>query len=453
MSVDQLRIQGQNKHSYQSGAVLYWMNRDMRIRDNWALLHAQEIAHEHKAELIVCYNLDPSFLGGTLRQLDFKIHGLKELKKDFEKKNIAFHILVDSEIECVIDFIQKHKVGEVVTDFAPLTIQRNWLKIIVKKVNVPVSVVDTHNIVPIWEASNKKEFAAYTLRTKINKKLKDFLTKIPKVKKQSQRETPFQKIDFEKLYKDKNLNTEIKPVDWCRAGERAAHKTLKRFIAERAPEYHFKRNDPTEDVQSDLSPYLHYGMISSQTIAIEIKKARIPFDARETFLEELIVRKELADNFCYYEKDYDNPKGFHEFFINEHKRISKVKREYLYSLNEFEEAHTHDELWNACQIQMVQTGKMHGYMRMYWAKMIFAWTKDVKEAMKVAIYLNDKYELDGRDPNGYAGIAWCIGGVHDRPWFTINPVFGKVRYMSRNGMKKKFDVELYISKWLNKSLF
>lgn len=453
MEVDSRRVQIQNRHAYSKGAVLYWMNRDMRLKDNWALLYAQQVALEHDAELVICYNLDPEFLGGTLRQLDFKVQGLRQIHTDAEKSNIAFYTLVDSKIDCVVDFISKNKIGFVVTDFAPLRIQRKWLADIVKKVKIPVAVVDTHNIVPLWETSNKKEFAAYTIRGKINKKLKEFLTDFPKLKKQESRKIPFQDIDFDKVLKTAQTDREVHPVKWCKGGEKAASKMLKAFAAEKLSEYDAKRNDPVSNMQSDLSPYLHYGMISPQRVAYQINKMRMPLSSKESFLEELIIRRELSDNFCYFEPNYDNPKGFHVWFKDEHQKLAKQKRDYLYTLAQLEKAETHDELWNACQMQMLKTGKMHGYLRMYWAKMIYAWTKDVDQAMKFAIYLNDKYELDGRDPNGYAGIAWCIGGVHDRPWFPVNPVFGKLRYMSRNGMNKKFDVKAYISKWLNSSLF
>jgi len=453
MKVDSRRTQLQNKHTYKEGVVLYWMNRDMRIKDNWALLYAQELALENNTELVICYNLDPEFLGGTLRQLDFKIQGLRELHADAEKLGIPFYVLVDSKIDCVIDFIKEKSVGIVVTDFAPLRIQQQWLVQIVKKIKVPVWVVDAHNIVPVWEASAKKEFAAYTIRKKINKKLKEFLTDFPKVKKQTPKIVSFQKINFDTILKTAQTNRTVLPITWCKGGEKHALRTLKNFIENRIDAYATKRNDPIEDVQSNLSPYLHYGMIAPQRVAFQVQKSRIPVSSKEAFLEELIIRRELADNFCFYEKNYDNAKGFHEWFIQQHKILSKIKREYVYTLEQFEKGETHDELWNACQMQLIKTGKMHGYLRMYWAKMIYAWTKNVDEAMKIAIYLNDTYELDGRDPNGYTGIAWCIGGVHDRPWFPTNPVFGKLRYMSRNGMNKKFDVKTYISKWLIGSLF
>jgi hypothetical protein len=181
-------------------------------------------------------------------------------------------------------------------------------------------------------------------------------------------------------------------------------------------------------------------MIAPQRVALEVSKSEMDSESKKDFLEELIIRRELADNFCYYESHYDSPEGFHEYFKKELEQNEKVEREYLYTKKEFEEAQTHDDLWNACQLQMVKTGKMHGYLRMYWAKMIYAWSKNVNEAMKIAIYLNDTYELDGRDPNGYTGIAWCIGGVHDRPWYVTNPVFGNGMNNFRKDCDKNHDI-------------
>jgi deoxyribodipyrimidine photo-lyase len=187
-------------------------------------------------------------------------------------------------------------------------------------------------------------------------------------------------------------------------------------------------------------------MLAPQRAALEARDAKAPMADRDAFLEELIVRRELSDNFCFYNERYDVPDGFPDWAKASHAAHAKDAREYRYGRAEFEYAKTHDALWNAAQRQMVQTGKMHGYLRMYWAKKILEWTKDPAEAMEIAIFLNDHYELDGRDPNGYAGIAWSIGGVHDRAWFD-RPVFGKIRYMNANGAKGKFDVDAYIAKW------
>ena len=177
-----------------------------------------------------------------------------------------------------------------------------------------------------------------------------------------------------------------------------------------------------------------------------IEKSNVSLENKKAFLEELIVRRELSDNFCYFNQNYDSFKGFPDWAkrtLNEHK---KDKREFIHSKVQFENAATHEDLWNAAQRELVKTGKLHGYMRMYWAKKILEWSKSPEEALKIAVYLNDKYELDGRDTNGYAGCAWAIGGVHDRAWGE-RPVFGKIRYMNRKGAARKFDVESYIRKF------
>jgi deoxyribodipyrimidine photo-lyase len=176
---------------------------------------------------------------------------------------------------------------------------------------------------------------------------------------------------------------------------------------------------------------------------LEVSEAHVDKQSRETFLEELVVRRELSDNFCFYNSNYDNFRGFPEWARKTLDIHRGDAREYHYTAEQLECAETHDDLWNAAQTEMVKRGKMHGYMRMYWAKKILEWTESPEMAMEVAVYLNDRYELDGRDPNGYAGIAWSIGGVHDRAW-NERPVFGKIRYMSYNGCKTKFNVKEYL---------
>ncbi|MGE5438608.1 MAG: deoxyribodipyrimidine photolyase, partial [Bacteroidota bacterium] len=235
--------------------------------------------------------------------------------------------------------------------------------------------------------------------------------------------------------------------DWLTPGEGEALRTLNVFIETKAALYTEERNNPNKNVQSNLSPYLHFGQIASQRVALNMGSFVTNPGITEAFLEELIVRKELADNFCCYNENYDSFDGFPEwakYTLNEHRADP---RECIYSLEEFEKAHTHDNLWNAAQIEMVTTGKMHGYLRMYWAKKILEWTTGPEEAMKIAVYLNDKYSLDGRDPNGYTGIAWSIGGVHDRGWGE-RKVYGKIRYMSQYGCRRKFDAKSYINKYL-----
>ncbi len=229
-------------------------------------------------------------------------------------------------------------------------------------------------------------------------------------------------------------------------GEIAAKTLLQEFISNKLKKYNELRNDPANNFQSDLSPYLHFGQISAERIALEVKNSTLVEELKEAFLEELIVRRELADNYCFYISNYDNFNGFHPWAhetLNQHRADA---RPYIYNLEQFELAKTHDKYWNAVQNEMVIYGKMHGYMRMYWAKKILEWTKSPEEAQDFAIYLNDKYELDGRDPNGYTGIAWSIGGVHDRAW-TEKDVFGKIRFMNEGGLKRKFEIDKYANKF------
>lgn len=210
--------------------------------------------------------------------------------------------------------------------------------------------------------------------------------------------------------------------------------------------YDKDRNDPGLDGQSSLSAYLHFGQISAQRVAKEVKKSDSPVKAKKAFLEELIVRRELSDNFCYYNKNYNKFDCLPELAKKTLDIHRHDKKAYVYSLAQLELAETHDEFWNAAQHQLIDTGKMHGYMRMYWGKKIIEWSQSPEEAFQIALYLNDKYELDSRDPNGYAGLAWCFG-LRDRAW-PERKIFGKIRYMNADGLKRKLDMEKYVSKFL-----
>jgi len=442
--IDNSRIFRVNDIEQETGPVVYWMSRDQRVADNWSLLYALESAAESKQSLAVIFNLVPEYLGAALRQYDFMLTGLEQVQSSLGKLNIPFFLLTGRPEMTIPAFIEKNQVQLLVTDFSPLKINRNWINKVAKKIKIPFHEVDSHNIVPCRFVSQIQEFAAYTIRPKINRSLERFLIEYPKPKKQKTPwPSPAPEINWPKLYKKLKINNSVKPVSHIKPGEKAALKTLRKFIEKKLPGYNEHRNDPTDDYQSNLSPYLHFGHISAQRIALEIQKYNGDIQSQESFLEELIVRRELSDNFCFYNGGYDSFNGFPDWAkktLNDHRTDP---RQYIYSADQFESAETHDELWNAAQMEMVKTGKMHGYMRMYWAKKILEWSPTPEKALTNAIYLNDKYQLDGRDPNGYTGIAWSIGGVHDRAWFERD-IFGKIRYMSYNGCKRKFDIQKYI---------
>jgi deoxyribodipyrimidine photo-lyase len=431
------------------GPVLYWMSRDQRVNDNWALLYAQRLALKQKAPLVVLFCLVPCFLEATIRQYGFMLRGLEELEAGLGKKNIPFVLATGTPDEEIPRLAKKLGASCLITDFDPLRIKREWKAGAARKIDVPFYEVDAHNIVPCWTVSPKQEYAAYTFRPKIHRLLPEFLEEFPSLKKH-----PFAlkgkqgTINWKAVRSSLRIDHDVKEADWLKPGEKAAKKNLNIFVIKKLPAYEKQRNDPNADGQSNLSPYLHFGHISAQRAALEVQASHAPGNDKDAFLEELIVRRELSDNFCFYNAHYDTFEGFPSWARESLNRHRKNPRAYVYSLEQFEHAATHDELWNAAQQEMLTRGKMHGYMRMYWAKKILEWSESPERAMETAVYLNDKYELDGRDPNGYAGIAWSIGGVHDRAW-NNRRVFGKIRYMSYNGCKGKFDVNKYIE--LNKA--
>lgn len=444
MNSNRFRLLKENK--YTGGPVIYWISRDQRVNDNWALIYAQELASKYNAQLAVIFCLSPNYLGATIRQYGFMIKGLQQVEKKFNQINMPFSLLTGKpEIE-IPKFIINYKVGVLVADFSPLTINRTWKKSVSKKINIPFYEVDTHNIVPCWIASPKQEYGAYTIRPKINHLLDEYLDEFPPVKKQKLVwNKPFCKNDWDKAIKSLIIDFKVPEVDWIKPGEQSAYKAMEIFFAKKLANYYEDRNDPNKNAQSNLSPYLHFGHISAQRIALYAQRFERHFKSLESFLEELIIRRELSDNFCYYNSNYDSFDGIPNWAKDSLNKHRPDRREYIYTLKQFEEAATHDSLWNAAQMQMVRKGKMHGYMRMYWAKKILEWTKSPEEAFQIVIYLNDKYGLDGHDPNGYTGIAWSLGGVHDRAWGE-RKVFGKIRYMNANGCSRKFNVKNYIKR-------
>ncbi|MCF8267255.1 MAG: deoxyribodipyrimidine photo-lyase [Ignavibacteriales bacterium] len=440
--VDKRRIKIQKDGEIKSGPIVYWMQRDQRAEDNWALIYSAELAVKSGNELIVVFNLVNDFLLAGLRQYYFMIEGLKETEARLRKLKIPFYLLTGSPGENIPEFVRDVGASLIVSDFNPLKNIRKWKKEVIEKTAIPFHSVDAHNIVPCWESSDKLEFGAYTIRPKIQRKLPEFLCEFPGLPVFHGQKLP-DEIKWEYIYESLKVDTSVKKSEYFLPGSEAAEKMFSEFLSAKLAGYEAERNDPNLKGTSDLSPYLHFGQIAAQRVALEVHNNFKSMDSRDSFLEELIIRRELSDNYCFYNKDYDNFNGFHVWAkstLDEHR---KDEREYIYSAEEFERASTHDPLWNAAQREMVVKGKMHGYMRMYWAKKILEWTPSPENAFEIAVFLNDKYQLDGRDPNGYTGIAWSIGGVHDRAW-SERPVYGKIRYMNFNGCKRKFDVEKYI---------
>lgn len=445
MSGSSNRVRALNDAPVGAGPVVYWMQRDQRAEYNWALHYAQEQALARGVQLVVVFNLVADYGGASWRQYDFLLRGLAETAKTLAKKQIPFVLLEGQPQSSIGDFIRQQAVGELVCDFHPLRQPRQWRTDIAKKSAVRVTEVDAHNIIPCWVASDKQEFAAHTFRLKVHRQLKTYLTDFPTVKIQSVvGPITASAIDWTASKQSLQADRSVAPVKWLIPGPQAAKKQTQNFITNSLDQYSEHRNDPNQAVLSNLSPYLHFGQLSAQWLASQVQQARdTSADSRAAYLEELIVRRELTDNFCYYNAQYDSVAGAHPWAQKTIAEHAQDEREYIYGRKELEEGKTHDELWNAMQLQMVQEGKMHGWCRMYWAKKILEWSEHAQLAIDRALYLNDTYELDGNDPNGVVGVMWSICGVHDRAWGQ-RPVFGKIRYMNFNGAKRKFDVAAYI---------
>uniref|UniRef100_H0ZH35 Deoxyribodipyrimidine photo-lyase n=1 Tax=Taeniopygia guttata TaxID=59729 RepID=H0ZH35_TAEGU len=415
-------------------------------RDNWAFLYAQRLALKQELPLHVCFCLVPKFLGATIRHYRFMLRGLQEVAEECAELNIPFHLLLGYAKDVLPTFVVEHGVGGLVTDFSPLRLPRQWVEDVKERLpeDVPFAQVDAHNIVPCWVASPKQEYSARTIRGKIHAQLPEFLTEFPPVVPHPHLPScPAEPIAWEACYSSLQVDHTVKEVEWATPGTAAGMAVLKSFIAERLKSFSTHRNDPNKAALSNLSPWLHFGQVSTQRAILEVQKQRRNYkDSVDAFVEEAVVRRELAENFCYYNENYDSVQGAYDWAQTTLKLHAKDKRPYLYSLQELEQGTTHDPLWNAAQLQMVQEGKMHGFLRMYWAKKILEWTRSPEEALQFAIYLNDRYELDGRDPNGYVGCLWSICGIHDQGW-AERPIFGKIRYMNYAGCKRKFDVDQF----------
>lgn len=434
-----------NTIAYKQGAIAYWMSRDQRMEDNWALLYAQKKALENQVPLIIIFCLVKDYLNAPTYAYAFMINGLTELKHKLYHYNIPFIALKGAPPIEIPKFIKQHSIGMLITDFDPLNHKKEWKQRIIDTISIPMIEVDAHNIVPCWIASEKQEYNAFFFRKKLDRHLQQYLQDFPQLQKQ--RKTAnlglFAKIGEQTHWPAINNNLSI--MRFYPSGEDAAIKRFNHFLLNQSPDYHLNRNNPTLEGTSRLSPYLHFGQVSAQRMALEYSKTIGKIDLKESFLDQLIVRKELSDNFCHYNRNYHRMEGFPNWALKTLEEHKNDPRDYLYGYEEFKAAKTHDSLWNAAQKQLLYTGSIHGYLRMYWGKKILEWSISPEEAISNAIALNDDLAMDGRDSNGYTGIAWCIGGVHDRPWGERR-IFGKIRTMTFNGMKSKFKIKDYIQK-------
>jgi deoxyribodipyrimidine photo-lyase len=426
--------------------VVYWMQRAQRGFDNPALEIAINAANELRKPIVVFFGLHPGYHNANLRHYTFLVEGIAEIARRVEARGAAF-VFRPYPDHGLPRFCDEVRPCLVIGDENPLRQPEAWRQSAARILRMPFWTVDADVIVPT-KFFPKEEFAARTLRPKIQKLLPSFLEPLKNTKahvKWAADDLPLSAaIEPAQALASLPLDRSTGPVSAFKGGAIAGQKMLQQFVREKLSAYDTARNLPDRPGTSSMSAYLHFGHLGPHTIALAVQEADSPQQAREAYLEEMIVRRELAINFAARNPLYDRLEGCPEWARKTLRERMGDIRDHLYSEEQFESAETHDPLWNAAQLEMIATGRMHGYLRMYWAKKILEWTKTPEEAFEIAVRLNDRYELDGRDPNGYTGIAWAIGGKHDRPWAPARPVFGMVRYMNFNGCARKFDVKAYI---------
>lgn len=430
--------------------VLYCMEVSQREDFNHSLEFAIEKANSLSKPVIVAFFITDKYRYSNQRYYRFMLEGILKTKEKVEKRGIKFIIRKQSFIEGCLD-IGKNSAC-IVLDRNYLKTQRNWRIEVAKKSDVAVYEVESDVLVPIETVATQQIPYAYIYRKKIYEILENFLKPLnkiePKINSLDLDIEGLQLDNLEEILNMLNIDKTVSTVEkYFVGGSDEAEKRLKIFIERKLPKYREFRSDPTKDYTSNLSPYLHFGQISPLKIALEVLRFYDREDENvKSFFDELIIWRELARNFCWYNPFYNQYEGIPDWAkktLQEHKRDY---REYEYNLEDFEQAKTHDPYWNAAQKELLKTGKIHNYMRMYWCKKIIEWTSEPKNAFDIACYLNDKYGLDGRDPNGYLGISWCFGNF-DRP-MQERKIFGKIRYMSDKGLERKFSIADYVKKYL-----
>ncbi len=439
------RLIALNDNTIQKGKyVLYWMQASQRTEYNHALEYAIEESNSINQSLITVFCLLDDYPRANISHFRFMLEGLSEVNQSLKERGIGFSVLREDPTK-VIPALSKD-ASLIVVDRDYQRTQRQWRQKVAASIDCPLIQVESNVIIPIQVASQKEEYSAGTIRPKMNRVMSEYLIPVRKrrVKNADEGYGP-EGLDLtvidDILSRLRIQNKVLQDIRY-RGGTSSAKKLLRKFTQNDLAVFETLRNDPGFDRLSNMSPYLHFGQISPLEIALEVMRTSSP--GRESYLEELIVRRELAMNFVFFNKNYDNIECLPNWAKDTLDLHALDPREYDYSLSALERADTHDPYWNAAQREMMKFGKMHGYMRMYWGKKIIEWTDSPEDAYSACVTLNDKYELDGRDPNGYAGIAWCFG-KHDRAW-KEREIFGKVRYMNANGLRRKFHIDEYVQR-------
>ncbi len=447
MAIHNARLKVLNDCGKRDGRyVLYWMQQSQRAQMNHALEHALYLANSEGLPLLVGFGIMDDYPEANRRHYAFMLEGLKEVASDLRDRGIGFVMRHGHPVDVAREL--SRDAALVVCDRGYTRHQHAWREDLASAADCRVEQVEADVVVPIDEVSGKAEYAARTIRPRIHKKLGTFMEDVSagKVEHDSLKLKLSADMDARRgveLLDKLKLDERTKEVKRLHGGTSEARKRLSSFINARLESYAERRSEPSAYIVSYLSPYLHFGQISPVEVALKIQKtSKGKKEDRDGFLEELIVRRELSMNSIFHRRDdYDSYQGLPEWArvtLGKHKDDQRM---HTYSKKELEAAQTHDPYWNASMREMVHTGYMHNYMRMYWGKKIIEWTSTPETAFRWTLELNNKYFLDGRDPNSFANVAWCFG-LHDRAW-TERDVFGKIRYMNDRGLERKFDMKAY----------
>ena len=445
MTIQPTRVQPLNDKEASGGRyVLYWMQQAQREEYNHALEYAVRQANEMGLPVVVAFGLTDSFPEATLRHYRFLLEGLAGTAAALDERGIRLVVRHGSPPEVALALADEAAL--LVTDRGYLRLQKEWRGQVARSAKCRVVQVETDVVVPVDVASEKEEYAARTIRPKLNRHLDDYLEPLRRTPVENESSgLDFDGLDpgeIDRVLAGLDIDRSVGPSPVFRGGTREAKRRLKAFIADKLTNYGTQSSDPAADCVSHMSPYLHFGQVSPLYIALRVLRADCrALESRDAYLEQLIVRRELSMNFVEFNPDYDRYDAVPDWARETLAEHAADERDYVYSADELERAETHDRYWNAAQREMTLTGKMHNYMRMYWGKKIIEWTETPEEAFRIVLALNNKYELDGRDANGFTGVAWCFG-KHDRAW-AERAIFGKVRYMSARGLERKFDIESY----------
>jgi deoxyribodipyrimidine photo-lyase len=433
--------------------VVYWMQRAQRGRDNPALDVAVKAANALEKPVVVFFAPVPFYPHANLRHYRFLNEGIPDIAAALAERNIGF-VLRRFPEHSLLKFCEEVKPALVVGDENPMREPEGWRQKATQKLKLPLWTVDADVIVPS-KLLEKAQYAAHTIRPRLQRRLEESLVASHNAAARHPWKKPpgLDSLDpHVDITQDWKLDRSVSPVSQWKGGTKEALRLLKDFVQRKLDGYSTQRNKPEIDHTSRLSPYLHFGHISPITVALAVQKSHAPQADKDAFLDQVITWRELSINLVKFNPEYDNFECGEAWAHRTLAKHAKDPRPVIYSARQLENAETYDSLWNAAQMQMVNTGWMHNYMRMYWAKKILEWSSSPAETHRRAVHLNDKYFLDGRDPNGYAGIAWSIVGKFDRPWLE-RPIFGQIRYASGESTGKKFDSKRYIQQNLSKQLF